>query len=333
MHAELVAKVDPVLERDEWLEYRRDGIGGSDASAVAGLNGYKSAYSLWVEKTQPDVVFAEVGEAAVWGHRFEPHVADEYMDRHHPIAVWEPEGLYRHPEHSFMLATPDRWVSVTEDRPEWLLEIKCSGYFPSKDWADDIPHAALFQVHHYLTVTGLPFADLAVLVTGNEYRDHSVKGCDHLRVWANRELSDLMVASERAFWDLVQNLDPPPVDGSPATADALKRMFLEASNDQEVELPGLAGELLGKLASVKQAQKELAETREGYESQIKEWLGPNGVGTIDGEKVVTWKAPKPRRTLDTALMNRVHTDIVESCTITVPSSRRLLPKPKGNPTP
>ena len=35
---------------EEWLEYRRKGIGGSDASVVCGINKYKSPVELWLEK-------------------------------------------------------------------------------------------------------------------------------------------------------------------------------------------------------------------------------------------------------------------------------------------
>ena len=36
----------------DWLEYRKQGIGGSDASVVCGINRYKSPVELWMEKTQ-----------------------------------------------------------------------------------------------------------------------------------------------------------------------------------------------------------------------------------------------------------------------------------------
>lgn len=32
----------------DWLEYRKQGIGGSDASVVCGINRYKSPVELWM---------------------------------------------------------------------------------------------------------------------------------------------------------------------------------------------------------------------------------------------------------------------------------------------
>ena len=39
------------MSHDEWLEHRRRSVGGSDAAAIIGLNGWASPYSVWAEKT------------------------------------------------------------------------------------------------------------------------------------------------------------------------------------------------------------------------------------------------------------------------------------------
>ena len=38
------------LTRKEWLEYRTNGIGGSDVSIIAGINPFRSVHELWLEK-------------------------------------------------------------------------------------------------------------------------------------------------------------------------------------------------------------------------------------------------------------------------------------------
>ena len=68
------------MDRNEWLEYRKRGIGGSDAAAVAGLNPWKSPMAVWLEKTgrvEPE----EPGEAAYWGTVLEDVVAKEFSLR------------------------------------------------------------------------------------------------------------------------------------------------------------------------------------------------------------------------------------------------------------
>jgi len=42
------------MNREEWLEVRKRGIGSSDAASVVGLSPYKSQLELWLEKTGRD---------------------------------------------------------------------------------------------------------------------------------------------------------------------------------------------------------------------------------------------------------------------------------------
>lgn len=38
------------LSREEWLRYRKQGIGGSDAGTVCGLNPYRTAAHVYLDK-------------------------------------------------------------------------------------------------------------------------------------------------------------------------------------------------------------------------------------------------------------------------------------------
>ena len=51
------------MSYEQWLEYRRKGIGGSDASVVCGVNRYKSPVELWLDKTN-QIPTEEASEAA-----------------------------------------------------------------------------------------------------------------------------------------------------------------------------------------------------------------------------------------------------------------------------
>ena len=56
------------LSREAWLDIRQRGIGSSDAAVAVGLSPYKSALSLWLEKTgrkQPEDLSSK--EAVLWG--------------------------------------------------------------------------------------------------------------------------------------------------------------------------------------------------------------------------------------------------------------------------
>ena len=50
MSAKILVSTEGMSYAD-WLEYRKQGIGGSDASVVCGINRYKSPVELWLDKT------------------------------------------------------------------------------------------------------------------------------------------------------------------------------------------------------------------------------------------------------------------------------------------
>ena len=89
----------------EWLEHRKRGIGGSDASVVCGINRYKSPVELWMEKTD-QLPYQEAGEAAYWGTVLESIVRTEFTKRT-GIEVGMVNQIFQSVEHPFMLANLD----------------------------------------------------------------------------------------------------------------------------------------------------------------------------------------------------------------------------------
>ena len=62
------------MTRDEWLAERRNAIGGSDTSAILGLNPYATPYTVWADKTGR-LPPKEDSEAMRQGRDFEQYVA------------------------------------------------------------------------------------------------------------------------------------------------------------------------------------------------------------------------------------------------------------------
>lgn len=91
------------LSRGEWLGYRTRGIGGSDVSILAGINRYKSAYQLWLEKTGQAEPEQADSEYAYFGTLLEPVVRKEFTKRT-GIKVRQKHMLLRSSEYPFMIA-------------------------------------------------------------------------------------------------------------------------------------------------------------------------------------------------------------------------------------
>lgn len=67
------------LSREEWLQYRKAGIGGSDAGAICGLNPYRTAMQVYQDKIS-DACEDIDNEAMRQGREFEDYVARRFME-------------------------------------------------------------------------------------------------------------------------------------------------------------------------------------------------------------------------------------------------------------
>ena len=135
MLAKVLASTEGMSYSD-WLDYRRRGIGGSDASVICGINRYKSPVELWMEKTN-QLQVQESGEAAYWGTQLEPFVRAEFTKRT-GIEVSKPSVILQSTEHSFMLANLDGICEV-QNVGKCIFEAKTASAYKTGEWEDTIP--------------------------------------------------------------------------------------------------------------------------------------------------------------------------------------------------
>lgn len=158
-----------------WRAERRKGIGGSDVAALMGLSRYKSPYEVWAEKVgtveAPDL---SGSQAVEWGNRLEPVVKAKFSEEHPQLLVRRLNGIIRSRERPWAQASLD--YEVRDPDEGWgVLEVKTVGLRRASDWDDGVPVYYQTQVAHYLGVTGRPFADVAVLIGGQEFRDYRMR--------------------------------------------------------------------------------------------------------------------------------------------------------------
>lgn len=303
MPAEVLARTTG-LSRQEWLQLRTQGIGGSDAAAIAGLNPWKSPMGVYLEKVGEIRGDDEQSEAAYWGTALEEVVAKEFT-RRTGLKVRRRNAILRSAEHPFMIANVDRLV-VGDQAP---LECKTTGARNSTDWEDGrVPEHYLVQVQHYLAVTGAPYAYIAVLIGGQRFL--------HQRIERDDEVINYLVKIERDFWEnhVIPRV-PPPIDGSQASAD-LMDMLYPAANVQmrEVQLPPDAEALIALYEAAKAEEKAAAERRQEAENKLKAMLGEYERGVV-GNRLVRWPVITSTR-VDTKKLKAEFPDIYAQVTRT-----------------
>lgn len=301
------------IDRATWLAARRRGVGGSDAAAVCGLDRWKSAYEVYLDKIG-DAPKRPVSDAMDWGNRLEPVIVDWFTEKTGlPVTK---AGLMAHPEHPWMLGTVDRLVGDDE-----ILECKNTSVYRAKEWADDqVPDGAELQTQHYLAVTGRKRAHVAVLIGGNQPEMRVVERDD--------DLIATLIGLEATFWQHVLDHRPPPVDGSEACADLLGRLWTPNPDSTRV-LSLDAIRALTELPDAKAAAKAATARVVELENQVKAELADAEFGVMPGPggdtvTAVTWKATTSRR-IDAKALRAAHPDIAEAHTTTT-VSRRFNPK-------
>lgn len=304
-------------DRESWLAWRRQGIGGSDAAAVCGLDPYRTPYALFLEKMGV-LDSAEENERMLWGRLLEPPIADEF-ERRQGLWVCQRQLMSVHPERSWQRATLDGKVfdnPAGDGASLGIYEGKTTHAHWESDWAEGVPERYTLQIQHNMAVTDDERAYVTCLIGGQKLVIHVVERDD--------ELIGMLVDLETDFWRRVQEGTPPPIDGSEATADAIRAAFPMADPGEAVELPDEALELVREIEAAQAEEKVAHERLQQAKSQLMAQLGGAAIGMYAGRELVTWKSVTARR-LDSDALKQAHPEIVAEFT-KESSYRRFLTK-------
>lgn len=297
------------LDRREWLKCRQAGIGGSDVAALLGLNNYASALDIYISKVEEipaeeEELPEKKKERLYWGNKLEGTIASEFKRRNPEFSkVQRSSYMWHHPDYKFMVANVDRFIYHPEHG--WgILEIKTAGEMRDKDFRDGIPEEYLLQVMHYLAVMGLDYAYLAVLI-GFEYRQ--------FKVTRNEELIETLIELEKAFWvDHVLAGNPPEVDGSLASTNLIKKMYVNANvrdKSEVIELSDSEEELIMQYEEGRAMEKKGKTLKDEAGNRLKNKIGDFQVSFVNGRKV-SWTAFE-KTYLDQKALVSEHPEIAE----------------------
>ena len=303
------------LDRGQWLEVRKGGIGSSDAAAAVGLNPYKSQLELWMEKTGRSAASEEspgMQDPRFWGALLEPNVAVAYMQKT-DRKVRKINAVLQHPTFNFMLANLDREVVGCPDVQ--ILECKTAGEFGSRLWREGVPEYIQLQVQHQLAVTGKAAADVAVLLCGQELQIHHIP--------RDEEVIARLVVLETKFWEYVETDTPPPADGSESAARALRQFYPGNSTTLDFSQDDTLSQVFASLSALK-AELEIKEQQaEQHKQTLQQAMGDASRAIFAGGEV-TFKRSKDGTSLDTKRLVADHPNLAARYTVTRPGSRRFV---------
>jgi len=259
--------------RKNWLKHRPLFIGASESPGLLG-EGYhgQGAYALYAEKALGVRASDEATEAMEVGLEMQPVIA-RLFEKRTKIKVIEtpPYEVVFARDRPFIGATLDGLVLV--DGEQGIFEAKNVGEWTSAEWdAPEPPLRVQIQVQHQLLCTGLSFGYAAALLGGNRLKWRRIPRHDPFIVSLTGEL--------KRFWSRVDTKTPPPVDGSEATAAALKRMYPKHREGQTISLPAKFADLDRNRVHVKASISYFEAELKEYDNEIKAALGDAEEGVL-----------------------------------------------------
>lgn len=237
------------MTREEWLQFRRGGIGASDVGAILGFSKWRDHLEVWAEKTgrapsRDSTLRMRLGTA------LEPFIAEEF-ERATALRLVDPgaTAVYQHPEVSYFRCTPDRLVLGPDSIP---VELKSVHPFQADDW--EAPWAPLeyqAQLQFQMLILGAKRGYLA----GMTDEEILVRPFER-----NQRFVGQMVERLHEFWRWVERDEEPPADWNRTIALSGFKLLHPDDNGETVQLPleilPAVQDYLDKTVIIKALEKE-----------------------------------------------------------------------------
>lgn len=317
------------------MDDRKSGIGGTDISAILGMNPWRTAVDVWAEKVglAPTDGGRQASERMEWGLRFEDAIARRYAETR-GVKLRKFNSALRDPKEPFIMGHIDRAVGAEGTQPFWrakdgvmtgasaILEIKTASESALQEWGepgtDQIPRHYWLQVQWYLGITKVERGDVAVLFGGQRYREYVVAYDDAL-------FRDVRAFASR-WWNthVVGNTPPPPSTGRDVAVLFPKDAGTSVVASQEID--ALVSEALEYKAKI----EELTAKYDSAVDKIKVYMEAGSeLVASDGRLLATWRATKPSLKTDWKAVAEhlgAGKELIEANTVQVAGVRRFLLK-------
>ncbi len=314
---------------------RKSGLGGTDISAIMGLNPYKGPWDVYALKRGLVEDVAGDNERAKWGKRLERLIAEAYGEITNQTVSWC-DITKRRPERPWQIWTADAHVIdarvAGSPEPDVLpyvrgVDCKTAGLDQARHFGetgtDEVPDHYSIQAHWYMSAEDLPFWDIALLIAGNDFRIFTIE--------RDKEIEATLLQEGERFWrECIEAENPPDIGASELAKEYLRKRFprnvanIRQCTEEEATL-------VAAYAEVRSEFDEKKTLKEAMENQIKEAIGETDGILVPGGKV-TWKLSKDSVHTDweliarTVLRDLLHEDadaLIRVATSTKPGSRRF----------
>jgi putative phage-type endonuclease len=275
------------MPKEEWLRHRQQGIGGSEASAIAGLNPWKTAVGVYIDKKNETPKEIKSYRMEI-GNLLEDFVAKQFSHKTGK-KVRSVYGMLKNDKYPFAIANIDRAV-VGEKA---FLECKVTNSYAKKEWEEGVPIHYEIQCLHYMAITGATHCYIAALIGNEDLIFHEIK--------RDEDTINNLMTLEKEFWEnhIMPDI-PPEADGSGEYSEYLKNKY-DKPKPETVELTELKDNLK-RYDEVVDLMKDLEIEKKALEQLFQGKMGNYEMANIE-DRVITWK-PGSRTSIDSKLLKK-----------------------------
>lgn len=264
--------------QEEWLNYKKKTVGGSEVAAVLGLNPYQSPRDVFLLKTGR-TEFAQPTLSMLRGTYFEHALVElwAHEEKHTVIKSSQKNILYFDKKYPFLSCTPDR-VFLHKNGGKRTLEVKTTfGRYdePLTQW--------LYQLQYCMSFTKHDYGELLW-----EYPQPTVVyKC--LEFEKNEEAQKIMREYVCDWWNtyIVKDIEPPPINSN----DILGKFPTELAG----KITEATQEIAVAYTNIKILQENISTATKEMEAEkekVKLFMQDSEYITYDSTKLFSWKANK-----------------------------------------
>lgn len=272
---------------------RRNAIGSSDMAALFGLDPFKTAYDVWLDKTGQLEDDNEENAACFAGNKFEAGVLDYAEEQLGPLL----RNQSRRVENLPIAVNTDAII----EQNSIPVEAKTTGLFgPVQDiWGDDgtdqVPDRVIIQAHCHMMAWGQGECYVPAFIGGTGFRLYNIP--------RNTDIAKAIAEKALWFWDIVEKkICPPDSIPSMEVAKRMRRVPNVVTNIPE--------ELFQKYLNAKEAKTIAEKAYIELQSEILAALGEAEAANCGKLGAITY-LPQSRRSLDSESLKRDHPDIFQ----------------------
>lgn len=227
----------------EWIEYRKSGIGSSDAPIIMGVSPYMTAYQLWQEKLNLKK-FNQSNQATYLGQYFEKYALEQFNKEQNLNCF---PAIKEHPEFNWIRASLDGDDPINR----CFVEIKYMGknnFNLVKESQQPLNHHVP-QVQHQFLVTGYERGFYCAYTLNSDKNEIDELIVINLKR-DNEFINEKLFLEIKNFWNFVSDQIAPPLSDKDQIV----------INDQE--LVGLSDRLNYLNVQIDVAEKERDKIKE-----------------------------------------------------------------------